>query len=184
MTITNDDSAPSAPPLSERDIPVVTASYTSDASTLSTSVVQASAVVPPVSSASLPPRPAPHVAVPTGTVAKTVTTTYADGRQVTVTEYEHPGSSATATAAQSFAPRHDLGATPVSITCPYCSHTGNTRTLSQCGDCTWISVIILLLFCFPFFWVPFVCPSCMDTKHYCRNCGRVLGESRAECCNS
>eukprot|EP00970_Alexandrium_tamarense_P015056 scaffold4672_cov193-Alexandrium_tamarense.AAC.7 len=47
MTITNDDSAPSAPPLSERDIPVVTVSYTSDASTLSTSVVQASAVVPP-----------------------------------------------------------------------------------------------------------------------------------------
>lgn len=55
------------------------------------------------------------------------------------------------------APRRDLGPRPVTFTCPFCSHAGPTRTRSDCGDCTWISVIIMLLVCFPFFWVPFVC---------------------------
>eukprot|EP00804_Cyclotella_cryptica_P030325 CCRYP_011869-RA/>CCRYP_011869-RA protein AED:0.29 eAED:0.29 QI:119/1/1/1/0/0/2/288/193 len=190
-TITNcDDTEPSAPPLREAEIPVVSAyAVSSDA-------VPAVATVPP-KAASLPPRQPPYAAVPQGMVSKSVTTTYSDGRQVTVTEYQPADTSngaaananstsatpSTSTPQVIFAPRRDLGSNPVALTCPFCSHAGITRTTLACGDCTWISVIILLLVCCPLFWVPFVCSNCMDTKHHCRNCGRQVGESRAECCS-
>jgi hypothetical protein len=155
ITADKDNAEPSAPPLTD-SIPVVAAYAISNDE--------------PATSASLPPRPPPNVAVPQGMVAKTVTSKYADGREVTVTEY-HPAdtsngvtpapaaTTSTATAAPSnyVPPRRDLGSVPVTFTCPFCSHAGPTRTRADCGDCTWISVIILLLCCFPFFWVPFVC---------------------------
>ncbi|KAL7478765.1 hypothetical protein ACHAW6_004522 [Cyclotella cf. meneghiniana] len=184
---TTDDTEPSAPPLSA-EVPVVSA-YAIESGP------------PPVTvhptSASLPPRQPPHAAIPQGMVAKSVTTTYSDGRQVTVTEYLPADTSdgaaanaastsvnaASSTSPAIFAPRRDLGSSPVSLPCPYCSHAGVTKTTQNYGDCTWIGVIIMLLVCFPLFWVPFVCSSCMDTKHHCRNCGRQLGESRAECCS-
>ena len=184
MTI-DDDSAPSAPPLDAH---------------ASVPVVQATAV--PVgglsSSVSLPHRPPPEVATPSGLVAKSVTTRYADGREVTVTEYSpagpgEPAASAApiantirppAAAASTYhAPRRDLGSRPVNVTCPYCTQTSKTRTNHNCGDCTLISVIVLLFFCFPFFWIPFICPSCQDVEHHCGNCGRLVGKSRAECCS-
>ncbi|KAL7517949.1 hypothetical protein ACHAWX_002820 [Stephanocyclus meneghinianus] len=160
---TSDDAEPSAPPLSA-EIPVVTA-YSVDPGP------------PPVTldptSASLPPRQPPYTAIPRGMVAKSVTTTYSDGRQVTVTEYQPADTSDVATANATstsvnaasttspviFAPRRDLGSSPVVLSCPYCSHAGVTKTTRNYGDCTWIAVIILLLVCFPLFWVPFVCSS-------------------------
>ena len=162
MTLANPkDAEPSAPPLSESDIPVVSATaYPVSSSEPSTAL-------------SLPPRPPPNVAVPQGMVAKTTTTKYSDGREVTVTEYvpassstgaTRPPAASTSAAPVNFIPRYDLGSSPVSFTCPFCSHAGPTKTRSDCGDCTWISVIILLLFCFPFFWVPFICGS-VSEKH-------------------
>jgi len=143
------------------------------------------------------PLPPPPPTVPPGMIAKTVTTNYPDGRQVTTTEYQPAAASTVANgaapassptpanpaASQYHAPRRDLGARPISITCPYCGQTGRTRTNHNCGDCTLVTVIVLLLFCFPFFWVPFICPSCQDTEHHCSNCGRLVGKSRAECCS-
>lgn len=189
MTITN-DATPSAPPMDDEinvqeTVPVVQATALPLGSSISSST---------------PPRPPPNVAVPAGMVAKSVTTTYADGRQVTVTEYQQAGastatspSSAVATSAAPVQvqvaasayhpPRRDLGSRPVNITCPYCTQTSKTRTNHNCGDCTLISVILLLLFCFPFFWIPFICPSCQDVEHHCGNCGRLVGKSRAECCS-
>lgn len=164
ITADKDNAEPSAPPLTD-SIPVVAAYAISNDE--------------PATSASLPPRPPPNVAVPQGMVAKTVTTKYADGREVTVTEY-HPAdtsngvtpapaaTTSTATAAPSnyVPPRRDLGSVPVTFTCPFCSHAGPTRTRADCGDCTWISVIILLLCCFPFFWVPFVCNNVSNVMNY------------------
>ena len=82
----------------------------------------------------------PNVAVPGGMVAKTVTTTYSDGRQVTVTEYQPAAATEThqgtpnATTSQYHAPRVDLGSRPVNLTCPYCTQTRRTRIIHQCGD--------------------------------------------------
>ncbi|KAL7531870.1 hypothetical protein ACHAWF_003939 [Thalassiosira exigua] len=196
MTIREEEDAlPSAPPLQEHIpiVPVVQAEPIQG----SVAPAAASATASAVSAESLTssaPRPPPKAAVPPGMVANTVTTTYPDGRQVTVTDYVPAPGSAGAAAPVAVAatpvatsthhpPRRDLGARPVSLTCPYCAQTGRTRTNQDCGDCTWISVIILLLCCFPFFWIPFICPSCLDTQHYCRSCGRIVGRSKAECCS-
>ena len=159
-TITNcDGTEPSAPPLSDAEIPVALAYAVSND--------------PVPVSVSLPPRQPPYAAVPPGMVSKSVTTTYSDGRQVTVTEYQPaepsngasapanstPVTASSATTPVIFAPRRDLGTSPVALTCPFCSHAGPTSTTLTTGDCTWISVIVLLFLCCPLFWVPFVCSS-------------------------
>mmetsp|Transcript_7772 Transcript_7772/g.12814 ORF Transcript_7772/g.12814 Transcript_7772/m.12814 type:complete len:174 (+) Transcript_7772:35-556(+) len=173
MTVTNPE--PTAPPLGEEEIPVVAA--TAIPATTYVPTASATAYVADTTTA---PAPRP------GMTMVTKTTTYPDGRKVTTTEYT-PNSTAApappAANAQHHPPRRDLKSQPCSVTCPYCQHTGLTKTNQQCGECTWISAILLLLFCFPLFWVPFVCPSCYDTEHFCRNCGKVVGWSRAECCN-
>ncbi|KAL7507162.1 hypothetical protein ACHAXN_004389 [Cyclotella atomus] len=167
ITEKEDDAAPSAPSLSD-SIPVVVAYAVPNDD---------------LPAATTPPQQPPNLAVPQGMVAKTVNTKYADGREVTVTEFvpaagnsngtsanpttantnPTPSTSATASVPTNFIPRHDLGSAPVTFTCPFCAHAGPTRTRSDCGDCTWISVIILFLCCFPFFWVPFVCNNIQNT---------------------
>ena len=111
-------------------------------------------------------------------VAKVVTTTYEDGRQVTVTEFQQPGMSTAAGPAAAPLPpalapaaapgakfcergilRRDLGARPVMITCGHCNHTGKTKANSSLGACTFISTFALIFLFFPLFWLPFVCPS-------------------------
>lgn len=157
MTITNDE--PSAPPLNEDvDIPIVAA--TAIPATADISTASATAYV-----SNTQPK------APPGMTMVTNTTTYPDGRKVTTTEYV-PNSTAAAAApaaaappaanSQYHPPRRDLSSQACSVACPYCQHTGLTRTSQQCGECTWISAILLLIFCFPFAWIPFVCPSVSD----------------------
>mmetsp|Transcript_38370 Transcript_38370/g.91868 ORF Transcript_38370/g.91868 Transcript_38370/m.91868 type:complete len:210 (+) Transcript_38370:184-813(+) len=208
MTIKG-EAIPSAPPLSERggdeeDIPIPLAHATFDAPPNSHHV--AASAVPAVQ----PENPeGSSVSCPPGMVAKSVTTTYPDGRAVTVTEFvpidqvpagqavthapvatsmARPGEGANAAPAANQSthhpPRRDLGTRPASVTCPYCQHTGKTRINHNCGDCAWIAVILLLLFCWPLFWLPLVCQNCQDVEHSCSNCGKLVGKSNAECCNN
>ncbi|KAL7526714.1 hypothetical protein ACHAXR_001617 [Thalassiosira sp. AJA248-18] len=137
-TISDDDArppayAPSAPPMDDgmdEEIPVVKATAVPMSSAASVPLAMSTSVPPPAT--------APNASVPAGMVAKSVTTTYADGRQVTVTEYQQPGASSStganpaAAAASSataaiVAPRRNLGARPVNIACPYCNQTAKTR---------------------------------------------------------
>eukprot|EP00804_Cyclotella_cryptica_P015922 CCRYP_006387-RB/>CCRYP_006387-RB protein AED:0.29 eAED:0.29 QI:164/1/0.66/1/0.5/0.33/3/1215/153 len=141
----------------------------------------------PVVSASAVPSPPP------GMLAKTTTTKYPDGREVTSTEFV-PAESVTASATSAAAApqtvrappvgiRRDLGYDPVSITCQYCNQPTPTRTVKDIGACTWISCIILFFFFLPLFWLPFVCSDCKETTHYCPKCGSEVGRSGAKCCN-
>ena len=220
---------PSAPPLSERgggedDIPVAHASLDGRPPNIDSPHAAAKAVQPGNLAAG---SVSPGSSCPPGMVAKSVTTTYPDGRTVTVTEYvpldqvpegaavsqapvaasmARPGERAAPAVNQSayHPPRRDLGTRPATVTCPYCQHTGKTRINHNCGDCSecfdhqpawvrrfhltfllqaWISIILLLLCCFPLFWIPLICPSCQDVEHSCSNCGRLVGKSNAECCN-
>ena len=159
MTITEvEPSAPAA--YDDAAIPTVTA----------TTVETDTAFVPTASAFVAGDGTTPAKECPPGMKMKTTTTTYPDGRKVTTTEFvpEEGGTAAApATAASTPAaaastyhpPRHDLGSAQATVQCPYCNHNGVTRTNQQCGECTWISVIILLLLCFPFAWIPLVCPS-------------------------
>eukprot|EP00804_Cyclotella_cryptica_P015920 CCRYP_006387-RC/>CCRYP_006387-RC protein AED:0.04 eAED:0.04 QI:2461/0.66/0.75/1/0.33/0/4/1210/128 len=89
----------------------------------------------PVVSASAVPSPPP------GMLAKTTTTKYPDGREVTSTEFV-PAESVTASATSAAAApqtvrappvgiRRDLGYDPVSITCQYCNQPTPTRTVKD-----------------------------------------------------
>ncbi len=150
-TMKEDDARPSAPPLND---------------------VESSVVSIPVVQAIRGPSSA-HIAVPAGMAKRTVTTTYSDGRQETVTEFQNPGASSAfagtapmsappVTVSQHHPPRLDLGARPIKVTCPYCNQTDITKTRSQVGLCTIISVIVLIFCFFPLFWIPFICPSVSD----------------------
>ena len=184
MKNTSENSAPSAPPLNESEsnqlsIPIAKVTCESEP-------IVASAV--PFSTSTQPER--------VSVLSKSITTTYSDGRQETVTEYSHPqsdrvvsptetiSSSHTASVSTSpfFPPETNLGDRKVVFTCPYCSHNDWTKTRRVCGKGSWIKCGILTVFFFPLFWVPLLCPSCKDTKHYCKNCGRVVGKSKSECC--
>ena len=87
---------PSAPPLSD-SIPVVAAYPISNDEPISNGASHS------LQTASMPSRPPANAAVPPGMMAKTVTTKYADGREVTVTEFvpannNSPAPAATASA--------------------------------------------------------------------------------------
>ena len=177
MTVS--DTKASAPPLGDEEVPVVVATAIPTTADVVTTSVTAS-----IPNANSKPQPAE---VP-GMSMVTKTMKYPDGREVTTTEYV-PNDSAPAATTLPFnvdldLGRRDLGSRPVSITCPSCQHTGLTKTHEQFGPCTWVSVIFLCFFCFPLFWVPFVCPSCNDVEHFCTNCGKRVGWNQAECCRN
>ena len=82
------------------------------------------------------------------------------------TDYQKAGTPAAAPALAASAPiLRNLGAQAANLTCPYCAQTVRTRTRSVMSGCTWISVVVLLLFAWPFFWVPFICPSVSGVRH-------------------
>eukprot|EP00986_Skeletonema_menzelii_P021288 scaffold33911_cov154-Skeletonema_menzelii.AAC.2 len=122
MTVTNPE--PTAPPLGEEEIPVVAA--TAIPATTYVPTASATAYVADTTTA---PAPRPGMSM------VTKTTTYPDGRKVTTTEYT-PNSTAApappAANAQHHPPRRDLKSQPCSVTCPYCQHTGLTKTNQQC----------------------------------------------------
>mmetsp|Transcript_16917 Transcript_16917/g.39322 ORF Transcript_16917/g.39322 Transcript_16917/m.39322 type:complete len:212 (-) Transcript_16917:144-779(-) len=202
MAVTG-DAIPSAPPLSElgrggkEDIPLVQASLEGPPN--SSHPVATDAIQPEnLAGSSLPPGMM---------VAKSVTTTYPDGR-TTVTEYApmnqgptvsrasapvaasmaRPGDGEGVAAAapavnQSTYPRRDLGTRPATVTCPYCRHTGKTRIDHiVCGESSWMSIAVVspCICCWPLFWIPFICPVFQDVEHSCSNCGRRVGKSKAE----
>mmetsp|Transcript_5656 Transcript_5656/g.13114 ORF Transcript_5656/g.13114 Transcript_5656/m.13114 type:complete len:208 (-) Transcript_5656:411-1034(-) len=206
MAVTG-DAIPSAPPLSElgrggkEDIPLVQASLEGPPN--SSHPVATDAIQPEnLAGSSLPPGMM---------VAKSVTTTYPDGR-TTVTEYApmnqgptvsrasapvaasmaRPGDGEGVAAAapavnQSTYPRRDLGTRPATVTCPYCRHTGKTRIdRIVCGESSWMSIAVVspCICCWPLFWIPFICPVFQDVEHSCSNCGKLVGKSNAECCNN
>ena len=60
------------------------------------------------------------------------------------------------------------------ITCPHCNHRNFTRTRNLIDCCTVVGVVVMLFVFWPLFWLPFVCPCCMSTEHYCSQCHRKV----------
>ena len=61
------------------------------------------------------------------------------------------------------------------IKCSLCGHEGMPiikKTLSSGG---WVFFIVLLLFCLPLCWLPFVLDECKDKIQKCAGCGSKLG---------
>jgi hypothetical protein len=61
------------------------------------------------------------------------------------------------------------------FTCPFCHFQGPPiveRKLSQNG---WIVFVLLLIFCLPLCWLPFVIEGCKEDQRKCASCGTRLG---------
>ena len=79
------------------------------------------------------------------------------------------------------APSHPrLGLKPQVLVCPYCHHNITTKTRRALGLVGWLFVAFLFMICLgtclPLCCIPCCIPSCYDTRHFCPNCGGLLGQ--------
>jgi hypothetical protein len=61
------------------------------------------------------------------------------------------------------------------FTCPFCHFQGPPiveRKLSQNG---WVIFVLLLIFCLPLCWLPFVIDGCKEDQRKCASCGMRIG---------
>lgn len=68
--------------------------------------------------------------------------------------------------------------------CPLCGSKARTIIVTSPSWITWTSVILLLLFFWPLFWIPLVMDCCKRSRHYCSSCSGEVGEIEAlsDCC--
>ena len=61
-----------------------------------------------------------------------------------------------------------------SFTCPFCQYQGPPRISRQMSGGGWVLFVVLLLFCFPLCWLPFVMSSLQEENRNCGGCGTRL----------
>jgi len=61
------------------------------------------------------------------------------------------------------------------FTCPFCHRQGPPIITQKISGGGWILFVILLLFCLPLCWLPFVMDGCKDSERRCAGCGTRLG---------
>ena len=61
------------------------------------------------------------------------------------------------------------------IRCPFCGHEGRPSIKKKLSGSGWVLFCILLLFCLPLCWLPFVIDGCKDEERKCRSCGCKIG---------
>lgn len=59
--------------------------------------------------------------------------------------------------------------------CPFCQSTNPPRQTEQMAASGWILFVVLLLFCLPLCWIPFVVSGCKEIVRHCSSCGTRLG---------
>jgi len=58
--------------------------------------------------------------------------------------------------------------------CPYCEKEGAPVTVKKVSSTGWIVFVLLLVFCFPLCWLPFVLDGCKEEIRKCPSCGATL----------
>lgn len=64
---------------------------------------------------------------------------------------------------------------PYGFTCPFCQFQGPPMQKQQLSSGGWVLFVVLLLFCLPLCWLPFVIDGCKETVRNCASCGIKLG---------
>ncbi|MBD3265808.1 hypothetical protein GF373_03995 [bacterium] len=67
------------------------------------------------------------------------------------------------------------GGTAMEIKCPYCQHEGEPIIKKQVAMQGWVVFIVLLIFCFPICWLPFLFDGCYEEVRICTACQCKLG---------
>lgn len=60
---------------------------------------------------------------------------------------------------------------PTGFTCPYCKSKQLPVSVEKISQGGWIVFVIMILFCFPLFWIGLLMK---ETERYCRSCGMKL----------
>ncbi len=58
------------------------------------------------------------------------------------------------------------------FSCPYCYSTAPPFTMQKISEAGWIVLVMMLLFCFPLFWIGLLMKV---EERYCSSCRRLLG---------
>ena len=59
--------------------------------------------------------------------------------------------------------------------CPICGNQGSPSVDKQVSMNGWIVFIVLIIFCIPLCWIPFVVDGLKEQVYRCRKCGAKLG---------
>ncbi|TYQ14642.1 UNVERIFIED_CONTAM: lipopolysaccharide-induced tumor necrosis factor-alpha factor [Acetivibrio alkalicellulosi] len=59
--------------------------------------------------------------------------------------------------------------------CVHCSSEEYPIIKKKISGSGWVLFIVLILFCIPLCWLPFVIDSCKEEEMYCKGCGIKLG---------
>ena len=70
-----------------------------------------------------------------------------------------------------------LGRFSCHMKCPYCPAQMTTRIQYQVSVVTIVAIVIIVMICWPLFWLPLCLPSCKTAGHYCVNCQSKVGQA-------
>ncbi|MBN1464091.1 MAG: LITAF-like zinc ribbon domain-containing protein [Paludibacteraceae bacterium] len=59
--------------------------------------------------------------------------------------------------------------------CPFCEHDGMPIIEKKMSGTGWVIFVLLLLFCLPLCWIPFVTSGTKEEIRKCARCGNRLG---------
>ncbi|MFZ1933146.1 MAG: LITAF-like zinc ribbon domain-containing protein [Thermoguttaceae bacterium] len=82
----------------------------------------------------------------------------------------NPANPGTAAAAYTLPGRPLFG-----IRCPFCGYEGQPLVRKAMSAAGWVLFVVLLLFCIPLCWLPFVIDGCKDELRKCASCGSKIG---------
>ena len=68
----------------------------------------------------------------------------------------------------------------MSTTCPYCQHEGAPMISQRISAAGWVVFVVLLIFCIPLCWLPFVIDAFKEDERSCASCGEELYHHRAD----
>jgi LITAF-like zinc ribbon domain/zinc-ribbon domain len=61
------------------------------------------------------------------------------------------------------------------FTCPFCRFQGPPIVERKLSSNGWLIFVLLLIFCIPLCWLPFVIDGCKEDQRKCASCGTRLG---------
>lgn len=59
------------------------------------------------------------------------------------------------------------------FSCPFCQQQVQPLVVQKVSTAGWVVFVVLLLFCIPLCWLPFVLSSFKDQASRCPSCGRT-----------
>ena len=59
------------------------------------------------------------------------------------------------------------------ISCPFCQQTVEPVLQKKVSAAGWILFAVLLVFCFPLCWIPFILDACKEEFRTCVACGKT-----------